>query len=176
GWNMEEGTFGGWLKQDGDAVRSGEPLFTLESEKATEEIEGMDAGFLRIPADGPKPGARLAVGTVIGYVVTAVDEPLPTQTGTRETKAASPEPVASPSVRRLARERGIDLRRVKGSGPGGRIAAIDLTQSPQPAKVLDQPPSSPRARRAARELGIDWRTVPGTGKAGPRPGREVQGR
>ena len=42
GWNMEQGVFVGWLKADGAAVRAGEPLFTLESEKATEDVEGFD--------------------------------------------------------------------------------------------------------------------------------------
>src|SRR4051812_21913211 len=125
GWNMEEGTFAGWLKRDGDPVRAGEPLFALETEKATEEVECMDAGFLRIPADGPKAGERLTVGTVIGYVVAALDEPLPPP-GEIPEAAAAADPIASPAVRRLARERGIDLRHVTGTGPGGRIAADDL--------------------------------------------------
>ena len=43
GWNMEQGVFVGWLKADGAAVRAGEALFTLESDKATEDIEGFDA-------------------------------------------------------------------------------------------------------------------------------------
>ena len=56
GWNMEEGMFVGWLKADGDAVRPGDAVFRSKSEKATEEIESLDAGMLHIPADGPKPG------------------------------------------------------------------------------------------------------------------------
>src|SRR5215831_20558386 len=69
GWNMEEGVFVGWLKQDGDTVRAGENLFTLEGEKATEEIECLDSGILRIPSTAPKPGTKVAVGTIIGYLV-----------------------------------------------------------------------------------------------------------
>jgi pyruvate/2-oxoglutarate dehydrogenase complex dihydrolipoamide acyltransferase (E2) component len=69
GWNMEEGVFGGWLKADGDTVRPGDVLFRLESEKATEEIESLDAGILRIPADGPKEGDRVTVGAVIGHLM-----------------------------------------------------------------------------------------------------------
>ena len=56
---MEEGTFAGWLKAEGDPVRPGEPLFALETEKATEEVEGLDAGFLRIPPDGPKADSEV---------------------------------------------------------------------------------------------------------------------
>ena len=50
---MEFGTFVEWLKPDGDSVRPGEPMFRLEGEKSVEEIEGLDAGILSIPADGP---------------------------------------------------------------------------------------------------------------------------
>jgi pyruvate dehydrogenase E2 component (dihydrolipoamide acetyltransferase) len=69
GWNMEEGTFVEWLKADGDAIRPGDVVFRLEGEKATEEIESLDAGTLHIPADGPKPGDRIKVGAVIGYLL-----------------------------------------------------------------------------------------------------------
>src|SRR4051812_29444808 len=68
GWSMEEGTFVEWLKSDGDRVRPGDPLFALESDKATEAVEALDAGILRIPADGPKAGDTVKVGQVIGYV------------------------------------------------------------------------------------------------------------
>lgn len=173
GWNMEEGKFGGWLKRDGDPVRPGEPLFTLESEKATEEVEGLDAGFLRIPLDGPKPGDVLTVGTVIGYVVARADEELPSLK--QEVPAApASEPVASPAVRRLARERGIDLRQIVGSGPGGRISAGDLAPATRESERPEKAGSSPRARRAAKELGIDWTLLTGTGKNGRIRERDVR--
>src|SRR3954452_24904490 len=76
GWNMEEGVFGGWLKADGAPVRAGEALFTLEGEKATEDIEGFDDGVLHIPADGPREGDVVAVGAVIGFLLQP-GEPIP---------------------------------------------------------------------------------------------------
>ena len=76
GWSMEEGTFSGWLKQDGDTIQCGDPLFELEGEKAIQEIEAVDAGILRIPANGPQPGSVVKVGTVVGYLV-AEGESLP---------------------------------------------------------------------------------------------------
>src|SRR5579884_1923411 len=77
GWNMEQGVFAGWLKADGALVRAGESLFTLESEKATEDIEGFDDGILHIPAGGPCKGDVVAVGDVIGFVLQP-GEPIPT--------------------------------------------------------------------------------------------------
>lgn len=76
GWNMDQGVFIGWLKADGEAVRAGEALFTIESEKATEDIEGTDDGVLHIPADAPRKGDVIAVGAVIGFVLQP-GEPIP---------------------------------------------------------------------------------------------------
>src|SRR6476660_5034073 len=69
GWNMEEGIFVEWLKADGDPVKPGDAVFRLEGEKATEDVELLDAGTLHIPADGPKMGDKIAVGAVIGYLL-----------------------------------------------------------------------------------------------------------
>src|SRR5438046_10189652 len=66
GWNMDEGVFVAWLKADGELVRAGEPLFSLETDKAVQEVESLDTGTLHILADGPQPGESVAVGTVIG--------------------------------------------------------------------------------------------------------------
>ena len=69
GWSMEEGTFVRWLKQDGEPVQSGEALFELEGEKSTQEVESLDSGILRIAPDAPAPGETVAVGTLLGYLV-----------------------------------------------------------------------------------------------------------
>ena len=76
GWNMDEGTFVGWLKSDGQRVAAGEPLFSLEGDKATQDVESLETGILRIPPDGPKDGDKVAVGTLIAYLV-APGEPAP---------------------------------------------------------------------------------------------------
>src|SRR3954449_3171217 len=59
GWNMDEGVFAGWLKRDGEAVRAGEPLFSLEGEKATQDVEAIDDGVLSIPPGAPGVGDRV---------------------------------------------------------------------------------------------------------------------
>ena len=69
GWDRERGVFVGWLKANGATVRAGEALFTLESDKATEDIEGFDDGILHIPTNGPRKGDVVVVGAVIGFVL-----------------------------------------------------------------------------------------------------------
>lgn len=66
---MEEGTFMDWLRRDGDAIKEGEPIFTLESDKAAQEIESTDSGVLHISPDAPKPGDVVKVGQLLGYLL-----------------------------------------------------------------------------------------------------------
>lgn len=142
GWNMEQGVFVGWLKADGAAVRAGEALFTIESEKATEDIEGFDDGILHIPVDGPCQGDVLAVGAVIGFVlqpgepIPSVSKPSPspqqgapmiTETTSPPTEASARDrPASSPRARRTAANLGIDWRNAKPSGRSGRIRERDV--------------------------------------------------
>ena len=146
GWNMEHGTLVEWLKADGDTVKPGDMLYRLEGEKSVEEIESFDSGILSIPPDAPKPGDSVAVGAVLGVLL---------QPGEGKTARVT-EPAASPSVRRLARERGIELTEVNGSGPGGRVTADDLVE----------PTISPRARRRATDQNVDWKQLRGSGASG----------
>jgi pyruvate dehydrogenase E2 component (dihydrolipoamide acetyltransferase) len=66
---MEEGVFAGWLKADGDSVREGEPLFRLEGDKATQDVESIDPGILAIPPTAPSVGDTVHVGATIGYLL-----------------------------------------------------------------------------------------------------------
>ena len=61
GWNMDEGVFVAWLKNEGDLVKAGEPLFSLETDKAVQEVESLDSGALRVLSSGPKPGDTVAI-------------------------------------------------------------------------------------------------------------------
>src|SRR5438105_4323874 len=69
GWTMEEGLLAEWTKQDGEPVKAGEVLFTVESDKALNEVESFETGILRIPPDSPPPGSMVRVGTLLAYVV-----------------------------------------------------------------------------------------------------------
>ena len=193
GWSMEEGTLVRWLKQDGDFVRAGDALFELEGEKAAQDIEAVDSGLLKIPANAPKPGTVVAVGAVIGFLM-AEGEAVPTDSTPRPSTSGSSRtantvqettmpktpipktfaerdvPPAAPSVRRLARERGVKLASIEGSGPAGRITADDvrtttIKSTPNGGQQTTRI-ASPRARRVAKELGITWQHLEGTGRDG----------
>ena len=183
GWSMEEGTFVAWLKSEGDFVKRGDALFELEGEKATQEIEAVDEGVLRIPITGPKPGSVHKVGAVIGYLVAANDSipafANPLQQVNVEAINEADLIVASPSVRQLARKVGVQLSQVKATGPRGRILQEDVHQAKsilsenaqEPvtsnvSKMSSQQVASPRARRLANNLGINWKLLIGSGAGG----------
>ena len=169
GWNMEEGTLVAWLKADGDTIVSGDLLFQLEGEKSVEDIESFDGGVLHIPADAPKPGDRVTVGGVIGYLLHP-GEAAPTNDSPSEPEpvAATIPPAASPSVRRLARERGVDLTAIRATG---RITAEDVERA---APVVTSGHAvTPRARRLAARNGIDCDSLQGSGKGGRVRERDV---
>jgi pyruvate dehydrogenase E2 component (dihydrolipoamide acetyltransferase) len=137
GWNMEHGAFLGWLKADGTPVRAGEPLFTLESEKATEDIECLDEGILHIPANGPRKEDVVAVGAVIGFLLQP-GEPMPVL-------------VLSPAAPQQSK---------------GAVVMTSVAASAVNAARRDRPASSPRARRAAARFGVDLQSVQGSGRTG----------
>jgi pyruvate dehydrogenase E2 component (dihydrolipoamide acetyltransferase) len=123
GWSMEEGTFGSWLKNAGDQVEAGEPLFSVESDKVTMDVESLDSGILYLPAEAPQPGALVKVGQLIGYLLAG---------GESSPKAA---PV-TPRARRIASELGVDVSGLQGSGKEGRIREQDVRGAAVPVTAL----------------------------------------
>ncbi|HEV7661362.1 MAG TPA: pyruvate dehydrogenase complex dihydrolipoamide acetyltransferase [Allosphingosinicella sp.] len=148
---MEEGTLAKWLVKEGDAVKSGDILAEIETDKATMEFEAVDEGIIAkiLVADGTD---EVKVGTVIALIAgegedvsaaAAMPAPLKAPEPTaKEAPApvAAPAPApapaaanaeddrvkASPLARRLAEQQGIDLSALQGSGPGGRIVKADV--------------------------------------------------
>jgi pyruvate dehydrogenase E2 component (dihydrolipoamide acetyltransferase) len=217
---MEQGTFVGWLKKSGEQVHPGDALFTLEGEKAIQEIEAVDSGLLHIDATNPAEGDIVAVGSVIGYLLAAGEtappipsRPIPSAPPQRESipsavrgSLRSPQhvrqvenpPPASPAVRRLARQLGVDLVPLTSAG---RISEADVCRrylqsrgeflpsvvaappvipsapairsSVVPRRSRNLPTISPRAARSAARLGVDWTQLPGTGSQGRIRERDV---
>ena len=197
GYDMREGTVVRWYKQEGDAIARGDVIADIETDKATVEFEAYTGGVLhRLVA---QEGVPVPVGEAIAVIGEPGEEIAAVPSGSVmevETAAvpvsaaiagatAAPAPAraegevrASPIARRLARERGIDLMQVIGTGPGGRIVEQDIleyTPSTVPVSeggeaAVEQPSggvrSSPLARRLAQERGIDLAQITGTGPAG----------
>jgi pyruvate dehydrogenase E2 component (dihydrolipoamide acetyltransferase) len=155
GWTMEEGTFVQWLKRDGEPVKAGEQLFILEGEKAAQEVESIDSGILRIPPDAPQPGATVAVGALLGYLL-GPGEPAPWETvgasgGARRGQVGAALPTAA--------------TRAQAEAPASHRP---------PRSPGTKPAISPRARRVARELGVDWSQLDGSGRTGRIRERDVR--
>jgi pyruvate dehydrogenase E2 component (dihydrolipoamide acetyltransferase) len=180
GWSMDEGVFAGWIKQDGDRVEPGEPLYRLESEKVTQDIESLDRGILCIPADGPREGDTVAVGAVIGFLLEPGE--------VLEVPAASGGP--PPAEERLSKDGGGERGGVSPSVLVGRIANPShsagtgglgprrsgegrCSPAPGPARRR-HPVISPRARRVAAELGVDWSGLAGSGRTGRIRERDIR--
>jgi len=145
GQGMESGTVRKWLKSEGDRVEKGEPLFEVDTDKVTQEVESDFAGVLLKIA---LPEGEAPVGQTIAFIGEEGEDvkiEAPSPEPSQDVAAAVPEPVsdtskapgasatsgngrvkASPLARRLARERGVDLASVTGSGPEGRIVARDV--------------------------------------------------
>ena len=188
GMEMQDGTIVRWLKQEGDTVAEGEPIVEVETAKLQTELESTASGVLsRIVAQEGQIVPIRGVLCVIAEPGEAVEAPAaPAAASAPETPAAPVRQAANgasavrvqvvPAARRLARERGVDLAQVSGSGPSGRILLADVEAALQappappagagPAEGRDRVPVVPAARRLARENDIDLATVAGSGPQG----------
>jgi len=170
GQGMESGTIVKWLKSEGERVEKGDPLYELDTDKVTQEVEAEASGVLlkiAIPEGEVPVGRTIAVIGEEGEQVElsengASEQPPPaaeTEVQTVETPAREPEaasigePVAaqrdggrvkaSPLARRIARERGIDLASLRGTGPEGRIVAEDVERAGVSAPAAAAPAPAP---------------------------------
>ncbi len=203
GQGMEAGTIVRWLKSEGDQVEKGEPLYELDTEKVTQEVEAEASGVLLKILAGE--GAEIEVGATIAVigepgeevpVVEAAETKVAAAAESDETPEAPPAEVppaaeppvesapapvapptdgrrvkASPLARRIAKERGIDLSQVRGTGPEGRIVAEDVERAvaaPAPAPAVAAPVAAPgeievvpltgMRRTIARRMSESWQT------------------
>jgi pyruvate dehydrogenase E2 component (dihydrolipoamide acetyltransferase) len=205
-----DGTLLNWIKNVGDAVKQGEVVAEVESDKATVEVEAPADGVLSSQA--AKPGDELKEGAVIGEIGAAgaapasapsngaasQPAPAPAPAAPQPTQAAPTAPSidqfqrskpvdrgepptlpeaeedgslpdgvkASPIARHMAEERGIDLRQVRGTGPGGRIVKADIDAfvpgaAPAPAPAQPTAPAQPAPAAAQGQgLGMVIRPLP----------------
>lgn len=167
GESIQEALLAEWFKKDGDHVKKDEPLFVIETDKVTLEIEAETDGILRIKVDA---GTTVAIGQVVGTIETKSEEKVKPET-VQEEKMKAPGPEKgqeekaeekedkkvkekskegketqepkqekfpekdfedkaeqqlSPAVRRLVSEKNIDVTKIKGTGPGGKITKGDI--------------------------------------------------
>ena len=198
--DMTTGKITKWFVAEGETVARGEALFEIESDKAAMEIEAPAAGVLSGVTG--RPGDELPVGTVVGWIVAPGEtfaEPKPATAGVPVARDPEPTPSAwandkpeaeaepsqsveahdergeraTPKARRLARDHGLPLTEIAGSGPSGRIQASDVIaeaakrREPMSAPaVQSEVQAGPAARRLAAELGVDLEGLKGTGEKG----------
>jgi pyruvate dehydrogenase E2 component (dihydrolipoamide acetyltransferase) len=182
---QETGKLIAWLKKEGDRVTKGEPLLEIETDKAVMEVEA--------PADGVlagitgSVGADIPVGQTIAWIVSPGEKPpaenksaatAPAARGKTESHAAPVAAAAaesqavqsariSPKARRLAKELGVDIASLRGSGPGGEILASDVQAAAAPV-VSGSPTRKSASLEAPSTLGRlmaerttqSWTTVP----------------
>jgi len=167
GMTMKEGTIVEWAIADGARVERDQVVFVLSTDKLDTDVTAEVSGTLHHRA-----GTREThpVGTVVA-VILAEGEVVGDGTG----DGRSARVVSSPYARRLARERGIELADVRGSGPGARVVAADVTREPASAPATPAVAATPVARGLATQLGVDLSRVAGTGPAGRITKSDVRG-
>jgi pyruvate dehydrogenase E2 component (dihydrolipoamide acetyltransferase) len=172
---MTEGTLSRWLKKEGEKVRAGDVIAEIETDKATMEVEAVDEGVLgkilvadgtegvkvnepiailveqgeAVPASGPAPKPAVAAPTPPAPAARA-ERPQPAPPPGNGHDADGERIFASPLARRMAKQAGLDLAALKGSGPNGRIVKADIEAALQkPAPAAPQPIAAPAARPSA---------------------------
>jgi 2-oxoglutarate dehydrogenase E2 component (dihydrolipoamide succinyltransferase) len=171
GESISEGILSRWLKPDGSLVKAGEPLFELETDKATSVVPAPTTGVLKISVgEGQTVEIGASVGTVdpaaspalasapapapASVAATSQQASAPSQPGSQQTAPPAPSPAdngggasLSPAVRRLVAENDVDPAKVPASGPGGRLIKGDVLaylHEPAPAGKRDsEPPPAP---------------------------------
>lgn len=190
GLTMEEGTILEWLVEDGTVITPGMPVLRIETDKVESDVESPAAGVLHRTAS---VGDTFACGATIGFLLAegeqppaapATAAPVAAVATTAATTAATPtvartttdgRAFVSPNARRVARELGVDIATVVGTGPNGRVVSADVQnahQNPSARRAPAAPTVAPivssngqvlataAARQLAELLGVDLSQVP----------------
>ena len=199
GVTMTEATVVAWLKSVGDTVERGDAVANIETDKLNQEVMATASGILRrivVPVGGvAKVMEALAVLGTASEPESAIDAALgvsaPVVPATKTEPAKAPASAssstaptraedegaavrASPLARRLAGELGVNLARVQGSGPGGRIVEEDVRTAAASGQAGGWILASPLARRLAKDAGVDLGSVTGSGPEGRILERDIQ--
>lgn len=174
-----------WYKNEGETVAQGEPLFAIETDKATLDIEAPASGTLRgvtaQPGDEVKVLSPIALIAAPDEAVEGFEPPAHPYPAVRDASPPSPDRerqagrgdgrrriFISPRARRLAEEHDLPLTELKATGPQGAIVERDVRAylEAQTAPSTVGPLITPVARRIAEEAGLDWRGLTGSGPGG----------
>lgn len=173
-----------WCKAIGDAVQKGDVLLEIETDKAVMEVESAGAGVLLqqlVAVDDMVP-----VGEVVGFIGAAGTEieakPVVSAKATEEKPAKEistgykiKKTAITSLARKIAEKTGLDLSKIKGSGPGGKILRKDVEAMTESEPVVHEGRllASPNAKRLAKEFGVDIYSVSSTGAGGRITGKDV---
>jgi len=185
---MTEGRLAQWLKKEGDEVIAGDVIAEIETDKATMELEAIDDGVLAkiliaAETDGVAVNTPIAIVLEEGEDASALDgyateaapaaaaatpEAVATPAAAPAAPAAAPtggdRVIASPLARRLARDAGLDISLVAGSGPRGRIVKADVLAAQSGGQAMAAPsPATPQAAAPVIPAGANYEEIPLTG-------------
>jgi pyruvate dehydrogenase E2 component (dihydrolipoamide acetyltransferase) len=172
---QDSGKLVSWLKQEGESVRKGEMLLEVETDKAVVEVEAAADGILA--GISAKPGDVVHVGHTIAWLVqpgesvpataapavSATSRPVASATAVAPAVSSPARSLAriSPKARRLAQEKGVDISRLTGSGPGGEILADDILAAANGSESRREGGLTPTiGRLMAERTTQSWTTVP----------------
>jgi pyruvate dehydrogenase E2 component (dihydrolipoamide acetyltransferase) len=181
GQGMESGTIVKWLKAEGEPVQKGEPLYELDTDKVTQEVEAEASGvLLKIAVQEGEVEVGRTIGVIGEEGESVADAPSeqapapakqeqPAEPNAEPKAEAEPEQAAaattngrvkaSPLARRIARERGIELSAISGTGPDGRIVAEDVEKAQSGAQAPAAAAAAPRGEVESRPLSNVRKTI-----------------
>ena len=179
GMNMEDGTLTRWLVGEGDEITEGQPLVEVETAKINSELESPASGVVyHIMAP---EGSLVKVGEMVAVIGEPGENPprpdpgapaspagarrRQRRRGARSAATAVRQQV-TPVARRLARDNGIDLAEVNGTGPRGHVTEQDVRAAIEARQSMPRVQVVPRARMLARQAGIDLAAIAGSGPNG----------
>ena len=189
GLTMKEGKITKWHKSESDTIQKGEPFFEVETEKITNVVEAGASGIvfqivisagttvpvgtivavIAEPGEQPERIEGIQAGEVIEEAAHAPGSPVPTPAEKPPEKKFVP---ATPAARRLAKELGVDLALVEGTGPKGRITEANVKRFHEEGPPA--PKVTPLASEMIRQAGLDITAIEGTGEGGKITKEDVQ--